>query len=412
MESLLNWAEKKLKTDIKYLFKGGFWLAVGRASFMINGFILSIAFANLLPKSAFGTYQFVLTAATIIGAFTLSGMGVAIRRASARGEDGMLRYGFRIKRRWNITIVLIAGSGALYYFLQDNLILAGAFLIIACTVPLTESFRLYQQYLLGKGFFRESTTLGVTVRTLTPVAMLVTLFLTDSALLLVLVYFTTTLAGCAFCYHLTVKRYQLPIIPDTESVRYSKQLSVIDILRMLASHADKIILFQTLGATTLAAYLLAQLPLSHMQKVWGMVGHLVFPKFASHQFEVIKKGMAKKLMVFLAVTIPTVILFIILAPYIYKTIFPKYPESILMAQMMMLALIFKPMTLITQAFEAHKMITAQRFAIISTLIMQIILQIVLIKLFGVWGAVWSTVLTSAYWGIITTVLFYFSKTQK
>lgn len=406
---LFSKAEELLKTDLKYLTKSGAWLFLGRASFLLNGLILSVAFANLLPQSAYGTYQFLLTASSIIGAFTLSGMGIAVSRAAARGEDGMLRYGFRVKRLWSVSILIIASAVSIYYLVQGNLILSGSFLIIALTVPLIESFRLYQQYLLGKGFFKEATRLGIFCRSITPISLLLALFLTDSPLILVAIFFGTTLLGTAVSYHLTVKRYQLPIHSDENFVTYSKQLSVLTILKMLANHIDKIILFQSLGAVTLATYTIANLPTTHLLKVWGMIGQLAFPRFAKRKFSIVQNKMLRKLVIFTTLTIVAIILLILVLPFIYKILFPAYPESVFMAQVILINLLFKPLTLITQAFEAHKKISQQRFTVISSLLIKMLLIVALTYLYGVWGAIFATILANMCWSFIVVALFYQSK---
>ena len=70
--SILRWSEKYTQTDMVYLTRGGFWLILGKIVFNISGFLLIIAFANLLSKEAYGTYQYVLSVASILAIPTLS----------------------------------------------------------------------------------------------------------------------------------------------------------------------------------------------------------------------------------------------------------------------------------------------------------------------------------------------------
>src|SRR3990172_6841992 len=91
---LLRQSEDFLKTDMVYLTKGGFWLSLGHGVAMLAGFFISIAFANLFPKESFGTYKFILSMVAMLGAFSLTGIGVAITQAVARGNGGSLRRGF------------------------------------------------------------------------------------------------------------------------------------------------------------------------------------------------------------------------------------------------------------------------------------------------------------------------------
>src|SRR5262245_3218380 len=91
-----------LHTDMVYVAKSTFWL---NANFVISGFLsfaISIAFAHLLPKEAYGTYQFVLSLASFVTAFTLTGMNVAIIRAVSRGYEGGFVPSIRMQLKWSV----------------------------------------------------------------------------------------------------------------------------------------------------------------------------------------------------------------------------------------------------------------------------------------------------------------------
>ena len=80
----LRKGESLFKTDMIYLAKGGGWLVFGQAIATFLGFFVSIAFANLISKESFGIYKFVLSMAGIVGAFSLTGLGVAVTQSVAQ----------------------------------------------------------------------------------------------------------------------------------------------------------------------------------------------------------------------------------------------------------------------------------------------------------------------------------------
>ena len=102
-----------------------------------------------------------LSIAGIVGVFTLTGMNTAIVQAVARGFDGALKIGALIKLRWSIGVTLAASVVALYYFINDNNMLAISFLIVGTFAPFLESFKLYNSFLIGKREFRASAMLGM-----------------------------------------------------------------------------------------------------------------------------------------------------------------------------------------------------------------------------------------------------------
>src|SRR5690606_14131318 len=69
---LIHWlrqSEKYTKVDMVYLASGNFWLTTNRVVGIGTGFMLTLAFANLLPPEIFGQYKYILALAGIIGAF-------------------------------------------------------------------------------------------------------------------------------------------------------------------------------------------------------------------------------------------------------------------------------------------------------------------------------------------------------
>src|SRR3989344_8728279 len=113
---ILFWLQKYTKTDMVYLTVGGFWLILGKIVFNISGFLLIIAFANLLSKEAYGTYQYVLSVASILAIPTLSGMNSAIVRAVAQGYEGSFLPAIKTQIQWGILGGLASLGGAGGYF--------------------------------------------------------------------------------------------------------------------------------------------------------------------------------------------------------------------------------------------------------------------------------------------------------
>src|SRR3989344_6998199 len=188
---LLRWSEKYVKTDMVYLARGGFWLLVGQGTIMLSGLIMSVVLANLVPKEVYGTYNFIMSGAAIISAFTLIGMNSAIIRTTVRGSEGALRAGVRVQLRWSIAIVFAGAALSAYYYLNDNITLALSFLIVGCLSPFLGAFGLTKSYFIGKQLFRESAMFGLWRRFIPVAAILATVLLTQNPIVIVFVYFTS-----------------------------------------------------------------------------------------------------------------------------------------------------------------------------------------------------------------------------
>ena len=403
---LLRWSERYTKTDMVYLAHGGFWLGVSYVAQMINALILSIALANLLPKEAYGIYQFIISVATIIGGLTLSGMGTAMMRAVAQGAQGTLQYAFRKQLQWSVGIILASAGVALYYVLQHNFGLAIAFVITGLCMPLLAAFSLFRLYLEGKQQFRESTTLGSWRRPIPVIAVIVALFITHNPIAIVAVYFISQTISTGLLYWHIIRKYPEIVQDHPELLRYSKHLSFLGFIALVMNNIDDVFIFHYLGAAPVAVYSLAQLPSIQLGNLFGLVSNLIFPKFAQRDFATLRATAWHKVMVFFLLCVAASLAYVIAAPFLFHVLFPKYPDAVLLSDALMLTLLLKPFTIYNQAFAAHGRKGAQYFVQISTALLKVLLFVAFIPLWGVWGAVWASVAIAVYWGASLAIFFY------
>lgn len=189
LHSLLRGLEKYTRTDMIYLFRGGFWLTAGQGMTSFLAFLLSIGFANLLVPETYGTYRYIISVGGLIAAFSLSGLSTVVTRSTARGYEGALWFSFLKNLKWSFGMMLIAGGAAIYYALQDNYLLAIGMLIVGCFSPLIDSAELYDAFLNGKKDFRTASLLRITRNAVPTIVLFIALLITKNPLLLVLVYF-------------------------------------------------------------------------------------------------------------------------------------------------------------------------------------------------------------------------------
>lgn len=403
--NLLRRGERYTKTDNVYLAKGGFWLVSGHIIQAIFGLILLIAFANLLPKEAYGTYQFIISLAAIVGTFTLTGMGLAVTRAVSQGSEGSLRYGFQIQLIWSIGIIISSGVLSIYYHLKDDSTLAISLLIVGALQPFISGLSLYGNFLTGKQAFKESAILSILNKALPFFVLLPALFITDNALIIIFLYFSSHLISLLISYIFVIRRFQLPKIPSNDLSNYSKHLSVMTGISKIAEHLDKVLVWHFLGAAPVAAYTLAQMPIYHMQSLFHTAHQLSFAKIAKKPMEELQAILPLKIRNYFLLILIIVISYITLAPFIFKIFFPNYPESIIYSQLIALSLLATPRNLIQQSFTAHQKKKELYKISLSTPIIRIGLLLILLPIFGIWGAVTAILITEFYNTVLQTYLF-------
>lgn len=391
--NLLRWSQKYTQTDMVYLAKGGFWLNLGQVVSSAAGFLLAIAFANLLPKETYGTYRYVLSLASILAIPTLSGMNTAIVRAVAQGYEGSFIPALKTKLRWGV-LSSLAGLGlAGYYFFQGNTTLTICFLIVAVFLPLMSSFTIYGSFWGGKKRFDIQSKYRIATEIFALLALLITLFLTKNLFLILLAYFVPwTFLGFLFL-QLTLKKSPPNKKQDPETISYGKHLTLMGIIGTVANHLDKILLWHFLGAVPLAIYAFATLPPLNIKEVLKSIGGLALPKFSQCSKQELKNTVHKKALKLFLLVIPIIVLYIVFAPYIYKIFFPQYLDSVIYSQVYIIFLLTAiPGMLLSTSFLAQ--MRKKELYILRTIspIIQILLLIILLPLYGIWGAIFALLL--------------------
>ena len=390
--NFLRESERYTKTDMVYLFKGGSWLTLGQIVSSICSFLLAIAFANLLPKETYGSYRYVLSIAGLLAIPTLSGINTAIVQAVARGYEGSFIKGLKTKIRWGLLGGLASLILSSYYYFNDNITLTFAFLITGIFIPFMDSFNIYGALLIGKKKFKISTIYNIIIKILSFIIIISVLFITNNIFLIIFTYFlSNTLLRLLFLF-VTIKKIKINRKEDSETIPYGKHLSLIDIISIIASQLDKILVFHYLGAIELAIYAFAIAIPEQIKSLLKNMSTLALPKFSEKSIEKIKKTIFKKMAwMSLFIALGTVF-YIIAAPYIYKLFFPQYIESIFYSQLFSISLIAAITILPTSALQA-KIAKKELYKLnIYSPIIQIVLLFFFIYFYGILGAIIARVL--------------------
>jgi len=315
-----------------YFAKGWSWLTTGQVVSSVSTFVLAIAFANLIPKETYGTYQFVLSILGILTISSLRGMDGAITQAVARGYEGVLIPAIKSKLTWGVIGSMAGVFVSAYYFLNGNLTLATIFLISSIFVPVLNSFGIYNSFFEGKKLFKETVIYGMTSQIIATIVMISTVFLTNNILIILSVYLTTWTLLRFFLFIRTIKKFSPNKNHDPEIISYGKHSSVVNITATLIGSLDSIILFHYLGAAELAVYSFALAPVLQLRGLFGNIPTLAIPKFASRPIGEINKMLWKRMGLLFVIGIAVATAYTFIAPIIFSIFFPQYLDSVILSQ--------------------------------------------------------------------------------
>ena len=387
----LRWGEKYTKTDNVYLAKGGFWLVVGQIFSAVSALILSVVFANILSPQLFGTYRYVLAMFAILTIPSLGGINTSVIGAVTRGFDGTLPAAVKIKFRWSALGSLGSLGIAVYYLLQSNSELASAFLILGIFLPFMESFSLFDSYLQGKKDFRLSSIFNTTGQVVSVVSLTATVLLTDKLFLIILAYLLPWSISRFVFYKILNKKITNPSV-ESDSLTFGKHLSVMGIIATIANYLDKLVLFNFIGAAELAAYTIIIAAPEQIKGILKITSSLALPRFAERENVEIKRALHHKMFTFFLISVVFVVLYIIFAPILFSTFFPKYIEFVKHSQIFALSTVAVIGSLPSAFLQAkNEKIKLYKFSLI-THISQIIFIIFGVYFLGLWGIIWARIL--------------------
>lgn len=401
----LRWTEKWTKTDMVYFAKGGFWLTIGQFFSSISGLLLAIAFAHLIPKEIYGNYKYILSIIGILSATSLSGIGISITRDVARGFEGSLEKGFWENLRWGIITILASLAGFIYYFLQENYIIAYSLIIAGTTYPILQSASFFGSFLSGKKEFKISTIISIFRSIIPALCIFLTIFLTKNLIIIITVYSLSHTLTALFFYFYTVKKFKPNKLTDKENVNFGKHLSLMGVLGTISDNLESILIFHYLGASQLAIYTFATALPKQFNFLKKMIQTMAFPKMSQKSISELKENIPQKITKMFFALVPVVAGYIFIAPYIYKIFFPQYMESVIYSQVLSLYILLFPSLFFTQTLVAHAKKKHLYVTGVVTPVIQVASLVILVPAYGIWGAVFSTLILRLSNFVISLILF-------
>lgn len=392
-----------------YFTNGAFWLVLGQAVLVVIGFVSAIVFANFLPAEEYGNFRYIISLAAIIGSFSLSGLGVAVSGAVARGAEGSLPYAYRAILMWGWVMVVGGALIAGYYFLRGNMLLGVGVLLAGASSPFLVSASLYDSFFEGKKIFSVRALYSVLRNAIPTICVVTAVLLTHNIYVIVCAYFVSNVITSTLLHRRAVRLHVANTSVENGIMKNGIHVSFMNLVGALATNIDRVLIFTMIGGTPLAVFSFAQAPLAYVQTGFQMIKSMVFPKFATRTVAEIKQSAWVKVLQLLIVAILMTIGYWFLAPFFFQTFFPKYSDSIEVTQWLGLMMLTTPVIIYAQALFAHKKHTELHIIKISSLIAKVAALLILIPSYGLIGVVWATLGSKVLEAMMT--FFYFEKTS-
>ena len=390
------------------LLRNSAWVIGGKIVIFGISFAFITALANIAPTEVAGSFQYIMATLAIVSIFTLPGMNTALVRAVSRNFEGSIRSMMRMRLTFGLigsTIGIVIGC---WYLSINQTLLGYAFLLSSLFVPFTDTWsEMTYSFFQGRKQFGKAILLALLCQFLFSIPSIIILTQSNNLIIVAGSFFLFQALAGYFVY-LFVKPINL--IKDHESEKLGFHLTTIGALRTIATNIDRVIVFQLLGPLSVAIYTFAAIPIMKLEQLIP-IEMLALPDLTNQVLTLeLRKKLFIRMLLLLLVIIPVIIVGVILTPFVFGILFPKFPESIPLFQVLMTGLIFSPFLLLKTGFTAwgrkRELYISETFSQLS----RIVLMVIFGYLFGIYGIIAGIILSKLLESMMIAFLFAHIKT--
>ncbi len=401
---LLRRGERYTGTDNVYLAKGGIFLSI--ASFMGSASSLALAmlFARLLGKGVYGTYQYLLSWGSILAIASVTGTSDALTRAVAQGHERTIYAVLKMRLRW-------AGIGTLgglavgaYYLSKGRTDLFWGFLIVAVFFPAISALSSWGDYANGRKAFGLQTRYGIASTLGTAAVVVAILLLHPTVIALTLGFCLSSLAWNAIALGATLRRLPPKGEASDDALRFGKNLTLLDVASSISNYLDRILIFTLLGSHETAVYAFAIAPPEQLKGYLKNLYVMALPKVAARPLNEIRPTFFRKLFLLIAAIGSVIIVYVLVAPQIYRQLFPGYAEAIPYSQIFSISLLGIASALPVAVFNGHMRYKENLHYQVSMSAISIVSLALFVWKWGLLGAICARTLARIFGLLHSTLL--------
>jgi O-antigen/teichoic acid export membrane protein len=331
----------------------------------IASVVLMLVFANVLPKETLGTYQYIIALVSFISAFSLTGVTNALIRAIGRKQYDFLPVAKKYLLFGSSFSSLIGIFVGAYYLYQGNILIGVAIPLSVFCMSLIYYTQRVNTILVATEEFTQSNYI-LKANVIAPLVFLLPIiFITQNAGILSVVYFLGSYIGIlstVYFFRLneteakllqhSIKR-ELTLNDRIKYLKFTIHQSIITLINIGASHADKILIFQLLGAPQTALYYIATSLPERLRGTLKQFEPFLFSKFSKYSDQEGKLHILGKFLFALTALLPIFIIFYVLTPLFFSLFLPQYQESVVLTQIYGLTLFASAAIIPYSHLKAH-----------------------------------------------------------
>lgn len=372
------------------IHKNGIWVISLRMTQILSGILNTAIIARSLSIDEFGIFNEIYAVLGIFIPLAMSGFSNLIYQKAAQKDflhiKSILLLMFKYSFIGSFFLIIYAVYAFNHYSLDAFL----SVIILAFSFPFCYGLDNWKGLHIGGENYRELGIYGLSNAVIRTMLLLFSAYFFSGDIWALIASTVLPIALQNISRSISAIK-SLPIIHseiESEDLRYGYKNTMFMLINSVSTNADKLILSTALSPSTLAIYAASE-KLSDLGKTWiSDWAGLYSAKFAREKgyegsiANIINHNYFISLVIF---TVAAFVVTPIAVPIIYGE---KYNESIILSQISLLTLGFCSKAFFQSRFiQSNKDVTATKIITLYPLIAKLLLSVLLIPIFKIWGAV-------------------------
>lgn len=406
MQPLFAVLDQWFKIDSAYYVKSGAHLFTTYGVDVLRGLVFNIVVVRMLAvvpngQHIFGEYKFVLGFLPILTYVALPGGYYAVVEAVARGADGVFRRIMRLTYLWALLALPMWALFTWYAHQFGESV--RPFLFLLPLAPLYAASGVHASYYYGKEQYARGARITNTITVITLVAQLVAFYFWRDVLSLLLALVVVQSISRAFVDVRLWKSIPKSATASRPDVSFAKKMSWVQLIGAVRSNIDRVLLGSPVfgvGYEQLAQYAVASVLPDQFKAAVAITNQTTLARFSQRGgdvYAVIKEKMGRLMFVALAGFVVLAIATPYVIPFVFTTQYrAAVPFSLALLATLVIPIVTGPYlnALIVQK-EVKKVFVANTIFSVTELVG----MIVMIPLWGLWGAVCAKALSRTVFSI-------------
>jgi O-antigen/teichoic acid export membrane protein len=396
--------DQRFGIDSRYFFSGGFWTVLAQGIAAILSLVVLIVLTHTLDQATVGAYKFFMSIFFTVSAFSLPGMHTAIIQSVADKHSQSFIHGMKYRICFSlIGSVTLLFTGAYFWYIDRWTPIY--FLWGAILFPLYYSLYSTFAYLIGKERFRLSSIIGIAQLITLNLGLIVVIVLFKNIAALIIATLCLNVVTLAIATAYTYRKYQKEVKgkKDKKLFRYGFQLSIVQLIPIIAENLDKILLTFFLGPAQLAIYVIAMSFPSQNKLFLAPLANLTLPKMTKYKkSSALVQNLKRKTPLLILLSLGINLLGFLLTPLAVKYLFPtSYIEAVPYAQIAFSIFIFSYAAHVYKSYLVAQKRIKQLYTLdISQGAVKIIGLLLLTPFFGLLGAIVATMISRYFYFLL------------